>query len=148
MKRHLLPLLCCVPLLCCCNSGNKNADGWSDTLGVEVMVVAADDNTNQRDFVGEIGSETELDLGFPLGGTLTKVAVQNGQRVKKGQLLAEVDATTARSLHNTALATLRQAEDAYERMKNVHKEGAISDVRWVQMETDLEKARQSVVAAR
>lgn len=148
MKRHLLPLLCCVPLLCCCNGGNKNADGWSDTIGVEVMVVAADDNTNQRDYVGEIGSETELDLGFPLGGTLTKVAVQNGQRVKKGQLLAEVDATTARSLHNTALATLRQAEDAYERMKNVHKEGGISDVRWVQMETDLEKARQSEVAAR
>ncbi len=33
-------------------------------------------------------------------------------------------------------------------MKNVHAEGGISDVRWIQMETDREKARQAEVAAR
>ena len=78
----------------------------------------------------------------------SRVNVSNGQNVCKGQVLAECDATTASSLHNTALATLRQAEDAYNRMKNVHSEGGISDVRWIQMETDLEKARQAEVAAR
>lgn len=43
---------------------------------------------------------------------------------------------------------MRQAEDAYNRLKKVHSEGGISDVRWIEMETDLEKTRQAEVAAR
>lgn len=148
MKHSFILLLCCIPLLYCCNSGKKQDTGWSDTIFVETLVVADGESSGQREYVGDIGSEVELDLNFPLGGTLTKVAVHNGQRVKKGQILAEIDATTASSLHNAALATLRQAEDAYKRMKNVHEEGGISEVRWVQMETELEKARQSEIAAR
>lgn len=138
---------CCLLLFCGC--GQKKADrGWSDSIAVEALVVSAGDNAGQRDYVGVIGSEVEVDMSFILGGTLTKVAVSNGQKVRKGQVLAEVDGTTVSSLHNTALATLRQAEDAYNRLKNVHSEGGISDVRWIQMETDLEKARQAEVAAR
>lgn len=102
----------------------------------------------ERNYVGDIGSEQEVSLSFPLGGTLTKVAVKNGDHVVKGQLLAEVDATSATSLHATALATLRQAEDAYRRLENVHREGGLSEVKWVEMETNLEKARQTEVSAR
>jgi RND family efflux transporter MFP subunit len=90
----------------------------------------------------------DVSLSFPLGGTLTRVAVRNGDRVQKGQLLAEVDATSAASLHATALATLRQAEDAYRRLEAVHREGGLSEVKWVEMETNLEKARQAEVSAR
>lgn len=135
-------------MLASCGGGDKNRNGWSDTIVVDALVVSNGNDAGQRDYVGVIGSEVEVDMGFTLGGTLTKVAVTNGQKVRRGQVLAEVDATTANSLHNTALATLRQAEDAYSRMKNVHAEGGISDVRWMQMETDLEKARQTEVAAR
>ena len=39
-------------------------------------------------------------MSFILGGTLTKVAVSNGEKVRKGQVLAEVDGTTVSSLHN------------------------------------------------
>ena len=102
----------------------------------------------ERNYVGDIGSEQEVSLSFPLGGTLTKVAVKNGDYVVKGQLLAEVDATSATSLHATALATLRQAEDAYRRLEAVHREGGLSEVKWVEMETNLEKARQTEVSAR
>ena len=128
--------------------GKKQDTGWRDSVGVRVAVVDGGENMHQREYVGSIGSEVEMDLFFPLGGKLTKVAVHNGQRVKKGQVLAEVDATTARSLWGSARAALRQAEDAYGRMQHVHEEGGISDVRWVQMETDLEKARQAETAAR
>ena len=128
--------------------GKKQDTGWRDAVGVRVAVVNGGENMHQREYVGSIGSEVEMDLFFPLGGKLTKVAVHNGQRVKKGQVLAEVDATTSRSLWGSACAALRQAEDAYRRMQRVHEEGGISDVRWVQMETDLEKARQAETAAR
>ena len=75
-------------------------------MGVRVAVVDGGENMHQREYVGSIGSEVEMDLFFPLGGKLTKVAVHNGQRVKKGQVLAEVDATTARSLWGSARTVL------------------------------------------
>lgn len=145
--KHVILLLCVAAMLTGCG-GKKQDTGWRDAVGVRVAVVDEGENMHQREYVGSIGSEVEMDLFFPLGGKLTKVAVHNGQRVKKGQVLAEVDATTARSLWGSACAALRQAEDAYRRMQRVHEEGGISDVRWVQMETDLEKARQAETAAR
>ena len=145
--KHVILLLCVAAMLMGCG-GRKQDTGWRDAVGVRVAVVDGGENMHQREYVGSIGSEVEMDLFFPLGGKLTKVAVHNGQRVKKGQVLAEVDATTARSLWGSACAALRQAEDAYRRMQRVHEEGGISDVRWVQMETDLEKARQAETAAR
>ena len=148
MKKYFFPFLLGIFILASCGGKDKNRSGWSDSIVVDALVVASGDNAGQRDYVGVIGSEVEVDLSFTLGGTLTKVAVSNGQKVHNGQVLAEVDGTTVNSLHSAALATLRQAEDAYNRMKNVHAEGGISDVRWIQMETDLEKARQAEVAAR
>lgn len=147
-KLAIFAITCCFLVVCGCGNGDKKDRGWSDVIEVEAMVVAGGNASNQREYVGSIGSEVEVDMSFTLGGKLTKVAVKNGQRVAKGKLLAEVDGTTAKSLHQTTLATLRQAEDAYNRLRNVHAEGGLSDVKWVEMETNLEKARQAEVAAR
>lgn len=131
-----------------CNRYKGEHQWWSDSIPVETLVVGDGRMPTERNYIGSIASEQEIALSFPLGGTLTKVAVGNGDRVSKGQLLAEVDATTAASLHATALATLRQAEDAYRRLEPVYREGGLSEVKWVEMETNLEKARQSEVSAR
>lgn len=135
-------------LLFSCGKKEKTPSGWTDTILVETLVVGDGNTPTERNYVGDIGSEQEAYLSFMLGGTLTKVAVKNGDHVTKGQLLAEVDATTATSLHATALATLRQAEDAYRRLEAVHREGGLSEVKWVEMETNLEKARQAEVSSR
>lgn len=148
MKQTVTLLFLTLLLFCSCKRDKGITSGWTDTLPVEVLVVDAGTASTERNYVGDIGSEREVTLTFMLGGTLTHVAVHNGQRVAEGQLLAEVDATTARSMHAAAQATLRQAEDAYRRLEAVHREGGISDVRWVEMETDLEKARQTELSAR
>ena len=95
-----------------------------------------------------MSSEVEIPLVFVYGGTLVELYVHNGQAVRQGDIIAKVDDTSAKSLHETALATLRQAQDGYERLKKVYDDGGISEVRWVQMETDLEKARQSEISTR
>ena len=148
MKQIIISCLLASLLFCSCGNKEKGRPGWSDTIPVEVLVIDDSTTPTERNYVGDIGSEREVQLSFLLGGTLTKVAVQNGQTVSAGQLLAEVDATTANSLHATAVATLRQAEDAYRRLEAVHKEGGISDVKWIEMETNLEKARQTEVSTR
>ncbi len=135
-------------LLLSCGRNNNVSSGWTDTLLVETLTVGDGSMPTERNYVGDIGSEQEVSLSFPLGGTLTKVAVKNGDYVVKGQLLAEVDATSATSIHATALATLHQAEDAHRRLEAVHREGGLSEVKWVEMETNLEKARSMEQIAR
>ena len=140
----ILPLL----LLGACTTGRQKPTGWNDTIPVRYIIVGNVEASAGRNYVGAIGSEREVSLSFPMGGVLTKVCVRNGQHVSAGQVIAETDATSARSLHDASLATLRQAEDAHRRLEAVHKEGGISEVRWMEMETDLEKARQAELSSR
>lgn len=147
----ILKPLCVVTILLAlvsCGRKDKTPSGWSDTISVETMVICSANTPTERNYVGDVGSAQELNLSFLLGGTLTKVAVKNGDRVSKGQVLAETDGTSASSMHATALATLRQAEDAYKRLEALHREGGLSEVKWVEMETNLEKARQAEVSTR
>lgn len=148
MKQYFILFFCTVVLLYSCGNRKSTNTGWSDSIPVNILVVNDGTTPIERNYVGDIGSEQAMNLTFTLGGTLTKVAVKNGDHVTKGQLLAQVDATTATSLHATAQATLRQAEDAYRRLEAVHKEGGLSDVKWIEMETNLEKARQAELSAR
>ena len=148
--KHKTLLITALSALLLIGCGNKKAQkqAFNPILHVEISVISQTDDNNLRNYVGTTKSEMELPVSFALGGKLTGIYVKNGQHVKKGTVIARVDATSAKSIHDAALATLNQAEDGYNRLKQVHDEGGIPDVRWVQMETDLEKARQTEITAR
>lgn len=149
MKYNIL-LIATLSTLLLTGCGKKKAQKqtFDPTIPVEISIIEQTDDNNFRNYVGTTKSGMELPVSFPLGGTLTNIYVKNGQHVKKGALIARVDETSAKSLHDAALATLHQAEDGYNRLKQLHDEGGIPDVRWVQMETDLEKARQTEITTR
>ncbi|MBQ3354744.1 MAG: efflux RND transporter periplasmic adaptor subunit [Bacteroidales bacterium] len=147
-KTHYLVILMLATVFWVGCDNKKKQQPITRVIPVEIEVVDNADGNNYRNYVGTVQSEMKISLSFPFGGTVTGVFVHNGQQVKKGALIAKVDDATARSLYDVALATLNQAEDGYRRMKMVYEEGGISEVRWVQMETDLEKARQTELSAR
>lgn len=147
MNKHLFSILCIAFIVC---ASCKEEASQTTTSPLKVNTITISDNGTQvpRTYVGTIESEQSIPLVFPLGGEIKEIYVRNGQKVKKGQIIAKVDETKAKSLHESALATLHQAEDGYERLKAVHEGGGISDARWVQMETDLEKARQAEISSK
>jgi HlyD family secretion protein len=59
---------------------------------------------------GNVQAAASIDLSFGASGTLTRIAVKVGQRVKAGQVLAQVDETNARSTVASAQASLEQAQ--------------------------------------
>lgn len=146
MKKLVLLLVLGV-MLVGCGKKPQNTE-YKKAINVHAIRMGSTDVTNLRTYVGQVASDVEIDLSFPLPGRLAGVYVRNGQRVQKGDLIARLDETSAKSLHETALATLRQAEDGYARMKQVYDEGGVSEVRWMQMQTDLEKARQTEISTR
>jgi multidrug efflux pump subunit AcrA (membrane-fusion protein) len=68
------------------------------------------DNSNIND-VGNSSTENNLTLGFLVGGRIKSVSVKAGDIVKKGQVLAELDAGNAKG-------ALLQAQAAYEKIIN------------------------------
>ena len=148
MRLRTICLSLCLFLLIGCGEKKNSKQPFDPTIPVEISVIEQSNDNNLRNYVGTVKSEMKLPVTSPLGGTLTGIYVKNGQHVKKGALIARVDETTAKSLHDAALASLHQAEDGYNRLKQLHDEGGIPDVRWVQMETDLEKARQAEISTR
>lgn len=99
-------------------------------------------------YSGTVEAFQTIPLSFQSSGTVEKVLVQAGDAVRKGQLLACVDKTDNQSIYNSSLAMYQQAKDAYDRLKQVHDNGSLSEVKWVEMETNLKKAESQLEVAK
>ena len=110
-------------------------------IPVKILVVNGSATTTDRNYVGTAEESFAISLSFALTGTVELVAVSEGQRVGKGQLLAALNSGTAKNAYDVAQSTLRQAQDAYDRIKSLHEKGSVTDLQFVEVETGLEKAR-------
>jgi len=131
-----------------CKKKNSYADLADRPLPVEIEVVGESSQKVEDTYVGEIRPLVDISLVFPLGGQITGIYVSSGEHVKEGQVIATVDSTQAKALLESANAMYNQATDAYERLKTLHEKGGISDLKWVEMETNLERARSMVISSR
>jgi len=148
MKRILLWSVTVLVALSGCTKKSKYSYLTDKPLPVEIEVVGESSQLVEDNYVGEIRPKVDISLIFPLGGEIRGIYVKSGQRVKAGQLIATVDSTQSRALLESADAMYAQAQDGYNRLKPLHEQGGISDVKWVEMETALEKARSMLISAR
>ncbi len=103
---------------------------------------------NKWYYVGEVSAKTSTGVGFKVPGTVTSVYVSEGDKVTKGQLLAELDPQDMQNSYDMAKATLNQAEDAMRRVEMMHSEQSVSDIKYVEVQTKLEQARSMYIAAK
>lgn len=113
-------------------------------LRVRVTPVDSLSNVSSTTYVGSVEESASVPMSFVAGGTVREVNVVNGQKVRAGQPLMSVDNTSAGAMLSTARATLRQAEDGYARVKRVYDAGGVSEVKLMEVRTQLEQARQAV----
>ncbi len=119
-----------------------------EPLNVEIMVADSVLGDLTHTYVGEVEENVSVSLSFPMGGKVERVYVHEGDRVRAGQLIATINSENAKNAYNSAKASLQQAEDAYKRLKKVYDSGSLAEVKWVEMETTLEKARSMEQIAR
>lgn len=149
MKQSIVILLLAgLMALTGCTKKSKYSYLTDKPLPVEIEVVGESNRLVEDTYVGVIKPQTDIALVFPWGGQITGIYVKSGERVKAGQLIASVDSTQARSLLESAEAMYAQAKDAYGRLQPLHEKGGISDVKWVEMETNLGKARSMLISSR
>ena len=112
------------------------------------MEVKTAREVERKVYVGTIEEDRSVALSFPLGGTLARSLVTEGELVRKGQLLAELNTTSAQQTYDATEATLTQAQDAYARLKQLYDAEALPEIKWIEVQTQLRKAEAAFEIAR
>ena len=130
--------------------GCKQTGETTEMEPVKVKVVTMEEIplNGTQGFSGTIEEMTGSTLSFPVGGTIGQIAVTVGQRVAKGAIIATVDESTLQNTYNASAALLAQAEDAYQRLKQLHDNGSLPEIQWVEAQSKLKQAAASEQIAR
>jgi RND family efflux transporter MFP subunit len=136
----------CVILSAC--SSKKSTGPQGKTIPVKVLAIAATHTASTLNYIGTVEESNATSLSFLLAGAVEEVFVSEGQRVQKGQLLATLNAASARNMLDASLAQLSRAQDAYDRLAKVHQNGSLPDIKLVEVKSGLQQAKSQVEIAR
>ncbi len=118
--------------------------------GVKVLIQKARpaDGTQEFAYSGTIAESETVPQSFLVSGTVIRVHVDEGDSVAKGQLLAELDDTSYRNGCEMAMAAEKQAEDAFNRLSRMYKNGNLPEVKYVEVQSGLQRARAAAANAK
>ena len=121
---------------------------------VKLMTVGVQPMQSGVEFAGEVRARVESRLSFRVGGKLTARPVEVGQRVKAGQLLAQLDpqdfrlaADAARAQLNATSTQRDLAAADYQRFKALKDQNFISGAELERRETALKAADAQLAQA-
>ena len=135
-----------VGILCACS--DKSGQKESPTVKVCTETVRYGNDYRLKPYVGQAEANTSTSVSFPTAGTLGRVYVEEGQAVKAGQLLAEINPTLLQKALQSAEALLSQARDAYDRMKYLHETNSLPEIQRVETQSKLSQAQSAYDIAR
>lgn len=162
MKRTRLAAGAAMIALCCCSCADRAQirekiaqdmaylKGRTEAAPVPVTIMeagfsAAVSNTN---YVGRVEPSKSAFILNQFPGTVGSMKVSEGQNVRAGQVIAVIDSDPVKSAYDIAKATLDQAEDGYGRVCSAYAGGSITDLKMMEVKTQLEKARAAEKSAR
>ena len=148
MKKMIIPAMAIMMLVACNSRQNEESLLGTNPLAVTTVTVKKEKVVTALRYSGTIEAYQSIPLNFQTTGTVQDVLVDAGDIVHKGQLLATIDQSDARNMYEITLSQYQQAKDAYDRLKTVHNQGSLPEIKWVEMESKLEQAQSSLNLAK
>ena len=149
-SKPVLPMLFVLLLSAC----SKPAPTQEPVRAVKVISVAVQGVQSGAEFAGEVRARVESRLGFRVPGKMTQRLVDAGQRVKAGQLLAQLDAQDFRLAGDAARAQVAAAatnrtlaEADYKRYKELKDQNFISGAEVERRDATLKAAQAQLEQA-
>lgn len=100
---------------------------------IRSMLIQTGSHDAARDFSGTAQTDRVIDLSFRSGGIITKFDIKLGQKVNKGDLLAELDNVAARLSYEQARSSRSSAKSDYDtkqlnlqRVRELYEKGGAS----------------------
>lgn len=119
---------------------------------VKTLLIGGGNSVDTRTFPAVVDAIQKAEISFRVRGKVDKIFVKEGDRVKKGQLLAELDPTDFKIQLQDRQASYDTAKANYERAKSLVDKGAISKVdhdniraQYHTAKANLEEAKQDLL---
>lgn len=147
MEKYLyISLVLCLSVAC---TRTESTRYDRSALRVKTMVVAEQTEcASSSRYVGTIEAAHAVPLSMQTSGRVQHIYVKNGVSVRKGQTMVVLDDSQAQNALRTADATLRHAQDGYDRTAKVYDKGVVSDQKMVEIESELAQAKAMYAAAK
>ncbi len=97
---------------------------------------------------GKLSTKTEQRLSFKTGGIINRIYVDEGQSVRKGQLLAELDLSEIKAHVNLAGQAQEKAQRDFNRARSLYEDSVATLEQLQNAETALEIAKSNMQIAR
>ena len=127
-----------------CSSGGQASGAparGERTVPVAVATVAPRDLARSVTVTGPVEPVRTIGVNSLSAGTVLALHVEEGDRVREGQVLAELDARETRAQLERARAVLANAEAVFERNKGLHASQIITDTEFEQSRSAFEVAK-------
>ena len=146
MKRTaIVILLLCGLLATACKEGTKTAPK-GDTL-YETLEVTLGDRTLSTGYSAAISGVQTVEIRPQVSGMITDILIEEGESVRKGQVLFIIDQTPYKAAHEIAVANVKSAEASlstakliYESNKKLFEQDVVSEFDLMTAQNDLTDA--------
>ncbi len=147
MIRVISGLLILVVLVGCSKNGNNKVSYEKQPIQVQVIEVKKGLFTRELNYKGTVLAWKRANIGPDVSGRIARIYKKQGDVVRKGDLLAELDTTTMKLQQKQLQAALEVARASYkdallnsERIEKLYQKTAVSQLQY-------EKARRALEAA-
>jgi RND family efflux transporter MFP subunit len=123
-KNGLTTLIVALSLFGC--SKDEVPEATSAPIKPVKTLVVNQQQQQVRYFTGILEANKTIDMNFRIQGELTDLPIKSGQKVEKGQLLAQLDSSQQLINKKSREASLKQAKAEYERALSLINKKAIS----------------------
>ena len=111
---------------------------------VKTLIVGTPGMGGERRFPARIESARRVELAFRVPGTLQKLPVKEGEEVKAGTIIAQLDPADFQTAVDDRKAVFTRTSADYERAKELIKDGFISRVDYDKVEADYKSAKAAL----
>jgi len=148
MKSYISTIIATTLLIVSCGKKQETKKAEAEEiLTVEVQPVSRKSLSEPIIASGVLTSKSEMKWAFKTGGMIRRMYVQEGQSVREGQLLAELDLSEIDAQVRQAKLGLEKSERDLERVKKLYADEAATLTNVQDATTGFDVAKQSVQVA-
>lgn len=148
MNKIILLIIVAVLLSSCREQAVETGKQEAELMKIRVARVASDSLSIPIRGVGSLASKTQSNLSFLTGGIIDRIYVNEGDLVKKGDLLARLEMTEIESRLNQARLAYEKAQRDFERIENLYRDTVVTLEQYQDARTGLELAGSNLRIAR
>jgi RND family efflux transporter MFP subunit len=149
MKQIIISTALTILFAACKTEANKKETLPTSGEAIPVMLAAVGSSTGSHSIetTGLLSTEDESKPSFKIGGVVESVMVDEGDFVKKGQVLATLKNTEIASQVSQVSLNVQKAQRDYQRALNLYKDSVVTLEQLQNAKTGLDIAEQALSAA-